>query len=360
MYRNQRLRSDLKNSVIPSKLSRQLKSKDIYSDTDLGERLKFFDYPVCSAQDIVGHNTYKIKNDKFNHLEYPNSEYVFLKKISDGSASKLYIGSRDQPQKSEDFDLCQKSKDFELCPEDFDLKVIVKKISKKEDWRAELNILKSFANETPRLLNLIDFFESYRFAYIVTDFHKNLDLFEHISVNLPYSENIAFSLFKSMLLCLKECHDRSIAHLDIKFENFMVRKMFPETELVLIDFGHAEKMTPTSRDLLKNPEVCSENLIRSGISSYGTCYYLCPEAYNEVYSMKSDIWSMGICLHLLLTDEYPFMGSEDEEYSKNVFRGHIYISKKISPGPKSIIEMCLDYNPNNRPTVSELLEYFKN
>jgi serine/threonine protein kinase len=98
--------------------------------------------------------------------------------------------------------------------------------------------------------------------------------------------------------------------------------------------------------------------IKDGLSSYGTTCYLCPEGYKKIYSVKSDIWSIGICLYLLLTNEYPFAGSEEddeEEYSRNVYKGNIYFSKKLSENMLTVLKTCLDYNIKKRPTVDELI-----
>ena len=132
-----------------------------------------------------------------------------------------------------------------------------------------------------------------------------------------------------MLVCIKECHDKKIAHLDIKCENYMVRKVIPP-QLILIDFGHAEKIDHAT--------------MKHGQSSYGTCFYLCPEGYNKYFSMKSDSWSIGICAHLLLTGDYPFIG-DDDEYAENVCKGNIKISSKLSPGALKFIKGSLHYDP---------------
>jgi calcium-dependent protein kinase len=297
-----------------------------YSKFDLQERTLFYDYPSTAAQNIVGMSTLKTTDSDFNgHNDYPNN-FRFIKKISDGSASKLYLAIDPSIDKKE---------------------IVVKKISKNESWRTELNILKKLKmiNDS-RLLNYIGFYENERFAYILTEHYKGHDLFDHIYLNIPYSETNAKKIIKAMLKCLKVCHDNNIAHLDIKCENYMVLNMKNkegsiDPEIVLIDFGHSEKIG-------HNEALCES-------SSYGTCYYLCPEGYDDIASMKSDIWSIGICMHLLLADDFPFDGSDDDEYTKEVMRSNLKISKKLSDPMKLFIEKCLDYNFRKRPTCDELL-----
>ena len=311
-------------------------------------------------------------NSRFNsvrpHINYghPCPNYRFTKKIGDGSASKIYK--------------CQRTAsvgDNELC--------IIKVIHKSEEWKAELNILKML-KKSDRILGLMDHFISDRFVYIVTQFYEGFDLFDHIDLNVPLSEEYSLKLLREMAICVKECHDQNIAHLDIKCENFMVRKMDPP-QLVLIDFGHAEFI--------------DKKQIKQGYSKYGTCFYLCPEGYFNYYSSKSDIWSLGICLYLFITGDYPFYG-DDDEYEKNVVNKNIKIDlEKLSPlrspwrshatqsvvrSPtdstqsvvrsltdstqsvvrsltdstqsvvQRILDVCLNYNPKERATIEELIE----
>jgi serine/threonine protein kinase len=300
--------------------TRKINAKKIYSKEDLSEERSFTDYPSSSCQHVIGISTSILNNnDNEERTEYPNNKYSYIKKLGDGSASKLYLALDNLTN----------------------TKVVIKKISKNEEWRSELNILKILKNSSKRILNYIDFFESSRFAYIVTEYYKGFDLFEYIDINVPYEEEYANKILKEIILCIKECHDKNIIHLDIKCENFMVRNM-NTIDILLIDFGHAEKLSP--------------GVIENGYN-YGTCYYLCPEGYSRVISDKSDIWSIGICYYLLLTGEYPFDG-DDDEYSRNVKNGDIKLSRKLSPSARKIIDACLNYNPKLRPDINQLLEMF--
>ena len=255
-----------------------------------------------------------------NIMQYthPNEKYEFQKKIGDGSASKIYIskGRGD------------------------DREYIIKRISKGEEWRAELRILKML-KDSDRLLKFIDSYFSDRFVYIVTEFYPGFDLFEHMDINVPFKPDYAKKLIKEMALCIKELHDLKIAHLDIKCENFMVRSMDPP-RLILIDFGHAEKIEP--------------NEIKLGYSKYGTCFYLCPEGYTNYYSMKSDIWSLGICIHLFLTGDYPFEG-DDRDYERNVVKQHLCLD--TTDGYDELIKSCLEYNPQKRWDIEKVLQFLE-
>jgi len=297
--------------------------KKYYSESDLEEQESFLSSPVTSSQNRIGVSTLKTKDASFNkHLDYPN-KYKYLRKIANGSTSRLYLSEINNST------------------------VIIKKISKHKPWRKELNILKQIKDlKTDKLLNLLEFYETERFAYIVTEYYSGKDLFRHVELNMPYSENNARIIIKEMLNCLKVCHDNNIAHLDVKCENYLVKRMLNEKmeidpEFVLVDFGHSEKMHLD--DYMEN-------------GSYGTLYYLCPESMDDICSFKSDIWAIGVCYHMLLTGDAPFSGYDSTGYMRNVYKYRLTMSETILEESREIILKCLEHNPKKRPTVDELLE----
>lgn len=322
-------------------MSKNINLKQFYTKEDIlgispfsQQPVSFFEEPRNSSQGFIGEQIYKLNDDEeLDRTPYFANNYEYIKKLGDGSVAKLYLCKANSGSQEN---------------------VIIKKISKNENWRTELNVLKTIKNNSKNLLELIDFFESWRYAYIVTKYYPGYDLFEHIDLNVPYSAEDANKILMKMALCIKECHDMSIAHLDIKCENFMVigTDSVAKTDglplnIVLIDFGHAE--------------IIPENKIVEDSSSYGTGFYLCPEGYNRVMSTKSDIWSLGICYYLLLTGDYPFEGSDDDEYAENVYRKKFKgplngeHNDLIPNGSKDIIEKMLNYDPRQRPTISEVI-----
>ncbi len=210
------------------------KNRKVYKKEDL-ERQYFYDGPSTGAQNYMG--TFSNEESLF-----PSKNYIYNGKLSNGSASKLYKASKitGDPDSEENL-------------------VVIKKIPKHEEWRTELDILQKIKGRSPRLLNIIDFFESDRNAYIVCNYFPGFDLFEHVHLNVPYPMLEGKKLIKNMMFCIKDCHDAGIAHLDIKCENFMYNDSI-DFPLTLIDFGHAE--------------IIERNVMKELPGSYGTCFYL--------------------------------------------------------------------------------------
>jgi serine/threonine protein kinase len=302
-------------------MNQQLKGR--YLKANINQQLLIHDPPTTSAQDILCLRT----NDTSTDIMYPSSRYISVKALGDGSASLIFEGYDNQDKK----------------------KVIIKKISKREHWRKELEVLKRLSTSTSgRLLRYLDYYESHRCSYLITEFYKGLDLFEHIDINVPYSPKKALILILEMAKCIKECHDNNILHLDIKCENYMVKsdRLFEEGKpnIVLIDFGHAE-IIPVEESIEK---------LRKGYS-YGTSYYTCPEGYIEsIHSSKSDIWSLAVCLSLLSTGDYPYVGKK-QEYYRNSMIDNVSLSKDLDEEIADLIIDSLNSIPFKRPTIDEFI-----
>jgi serine/threonine protein kinase len=249
--------------------------------------------------------------------EYPSDRYSYVRKIIDGSNSKLYVGYDKKVKKN----------------------VAIKRLSVKTDWYKELNILKML-RDVPNILSYTDYYKSWNYVYIITEYGGDFNIEDYNEINAPYSEQIAKNIFVKMLKCVKSIHDRNIAHLDIKCENFvMISSKIDNPIVMLIDFGHAEHI---------------EDDPSKYTCQYGTTYYLCPEGYNHQYGFPSDIWSLGICFHLLLTGHYPF--DEYGNFKKEIINDQLEISDNISIKAKLVIKMMLSKDPKSRPTVDHLLE----
>lgn len=298
-------------------MSKQFRGR--YAKANVNQQLLIHDTPTTSAQDIICTRT----NDTSSDILYPSDRYISVKNLGDGSASSIFEGYDTKDNK----------------------KVIIKKISKRDLWRNELEILTKLVNSTSeRLLKYLDFFESQRYSYIITEFYKGFDLFEHIDLNVPYSPLKALLLTLEMAKCIKECHDNNILHLDIKCENYMVKsdKLFTDNKpnIVLIDFGHAE-IIPPNEPIEK---------LRKG-RSYGTSLYTCPEGHFEkIFSSKSDVWSLAVCLTLLITGDYPYVGRTNNYYKNSVI-DNISLTKILEPQIVHLLVESLNSIPFKRPSI---------
>eukprot|EP01084_Bolivina_argentea_P310030 536356_1 len=102
-------------------------------------------------------------------------------------------------------------------------------------------------------------------------------------------ENQLCKIIKDVLNGLKYLHSKSIIHRDIKPENILHHKH--QNIYKLGDFG------------------CSKNTdISTARTTVGTKAYQAPEMLDDDQTVtdKADIWSLGISIYFLATNEYPF------------------------------------------------------
>lgn len=162
----------------------------------------------------------------------------------------------------------------------------------------------------------------------------------------PLEEDEVWHYFLSLALALDHIHSMHILHRDVKMANVFLHNTEDQCypRLQLGDFGVSTILDDRSRAL----------------TMVGTPYYLSPElCLGKAYSSKSDVWSLGVILYVLLNSKMPFEASNyaalilrivQEEHAK-----HSQSSTKFSPTIKRMATWCMQKNEDNRPTARELL-----
>jgi len=163
--------------------------------------------------------------------------------------------------------------------------------------------------------------------------------------------NIA-QLFSEVAKGIKQLHDNRVAHGDIKLENVLIFKKEengnPTYNVKISDLGYATFVDNES-----------DNFLFSGSPVYAPPEIALGISHN---SFKSDIWSLGIMLYVMLFNHFPFdiNGSEtleilfrriqEDEVSFNSIR-------IVSDECKDLITWMLNKDPRERPTIDQVLNH---
>lgn len=151
-------------------------------------------------------------------------------------------------------------------------------------------------------------------------------------------------------------HSQEYVHLDIKLDNILLDKFF---NLKLADLGIA---------------LCSKGTTKLLAHKRGTNRYMAPEVANasskRPYNVfGADIYSMGVCLHLMLFGTYPsadgdsVMSTEDEVEGspRQRFESFPFLDSTSSELASYLSEDCLDliermlsYDASKRPNIEEI------
>ena len=196
--------------------------------------------------------------------------------------------------------------------------------------------------------NIIKFYETYHDKYyfhLVMELCKGRDSFNQIVLIEKCDEKKVVSLIAKVLLAIAHCHSRGITHRDLKPENILYENNEPDAEIKIIDFG-------LSRKYAKDEKMHSV---------LGTPYYVAPEVLKGNYNEKCDIWSIGAMTYLLLSGQYPFNGGSDKEIFDQILNSNINFNlfkwNKISNNAKSFVKLCLEKNPDKRPSAIKALDH---
>lgn len=185
--------------------------------------------------------------------------------------------------------------------------------------------------------------------YIISELGEG-DIFNYIKQqNFKICENTAKHIIKQMTNAIDYLHKKNICHRDIKLENFIYSKInydksihYKNIKVKLIDFEFA---------------VDCNNFVMSGRT--GTISYIAPEIYNlKKYDIKVDIWSLGICSYILLSDKNPFHYYRkcNDNIDFNIDFNTLGLNYR-SDESIDFLEKLLQYDPNNRFNSEEALNH---
>mmetsp|Transcript_11083 Transcript_11083/g.25185 ORF Transcript_11083/g.25185 Transcript_11083/m.25185 type:complete len:638 (-) Transcript_11083:256-2169(-) len=221
------------------------------------------------------------------------------------------------------------------------MKVICKSdVADQQLLQSEIQIHK--ATDHPNILRLLETFEDEERHYLVTELCEGGDLWRHLAANndeystLQMPEEDALQLFLQVANSVMYLHAQGIAHRDLKPGNFLFRaasEKDPSGVIKLTDFGVSAYCGGRHR------------LTRT----VGTERFMAPEIIqNKPYDEKSDIFSMGCILHMLLTG-HPPKQKEDGNYAISKIRLQ-FVSNEV----RALIEQLMQPLPENRPTARQI------
>lgn len=202
--------------------------------------------------------------------------------------------------------------------------------------------------DCPQIVRFQGAYKDSQSDYILMEYCAGDSLIRRIAEMKKYTEGMAASTAKMMLFALKYLHDKDIVHRDIKPENFVYLTKMDKT-LKLIDFGIAMDAIPA----------------KSYTWHAGTPYYMAPEVVKNTdprsgdICKKGDMWSLGVCLFIMLNGEAPFKGASKEAVFDNILaQSKIKFSTPgISDDAKDFVLKLLQRDPQERMTVDEALKH---
>jgi len=176
----------------------------------------------------------------------------------------------------------------------------------------------------------MDMFEIESYHFQVKPFYKDFVSLENFA-----SPKIDLETKKKLILVISHfinyLHSNNIAHTDLKPEQFII--VDGKIKLLDFDFG------------------VTDDIYFPG----GTKEWFTPEHIKkEKITTKSDIFTLGMFFHFLLTSKHPFYRYFDENFEDAILNGKYEL--QIYP---DLFSKMLEVDPNKRIEISELIKYFE-
>ena len=149
----------------------------------------------------------------------------------------------------------------------------------------------------PNIVTVYDLGEDNGIPYIVMERVEGEPLDKVIRNDAPLSMMDRLRIIEETCSALGYAHSNNVIHRDVKPANIFVQ---PDGKAKLLDFGIA-RLERRSQDL---------SLTRTG-HIVGTVPYMAPERLRDkMIDGRSDIFSVGVVLHQLITGQLPFSGED--------------------------------------------------
>ena len=244
--------------------------------------------------------------------------YRITTKIGEGGMGSVYLGIHETLQ----------------------IKVAIKVLHAA--FSADEQLRKRFINEAktlsninhPNIVKVLDFYDGHEGLFIIMEYVPGIPLDELIKTKTgPIPEERAFKIFAKILDGFQYAHSRkpAIIHRDIKPSNIIIDE---NDEPKIIDFGIVKIVDADKTD---------SGRTMAG-TKIGTAFFMSPEQIlAKAVDARSDIFSLGITLFIMLTGRSPF-GSTLSEYEvhNTIVTSPLPRAKELYPGVSDVAQSIID------------------
>lgn len=202
----------------------------------------------------------------------------------------------------------------------------------------EIRTLSKIKNQN--VVKFIEMITTLNHKYFVYEFCNGGTLEEAIYSRGYYLESEAMDIFKQIVSGLNSVVQLNIIHRDLKPQNIL----FHEGFVKIADFGFCKQLS-SRKDLSK--------------TILGSPIYMAPEILlGEEYTMKADIWSLGVMLYEMLFGKCPFEGKNIAQLIDLIHEYDIKFPEeyKTSEKTKNLIRRMLCKDANKRIEWEEICQ----
>jgi serine/threonine protein kinase len=191
----------------------------------------------------------------------------------------------------------------------------------------------------PGIIKIHAFLTDDLYCYLVMEHCPGDTLLSNLG-QMTHTEDFIRSIVKQILATVAHIHREGVAHRDLKLENIL----FDATgHIKVIDFGFSRFVTPG--ELFGTP--C------------GSAQYVAPEVISgQSYEGRAvDMWSCGVIIYALMTNYFPWRGSNQAHILRQILSGDFQIPDSVGVLCADLIRKLMTIDPRVRLTADEALTH---
>ncbi|KAL9460067.1 hypothetical protein AB3S75_003295 [Citrus x aurantiifolia] len=251
-------------------------------------------------------------------------KYEMGRMLGQGTFAKVYYGKNLVTQESVAIKVINKDQ--------------VKKQGLLEQIKREISVMRLVKH--PNIVELKEVMATKTKVFFVIEYVKGGELFAKV-LKGKLKEESARKYFQQLISAVDFCHSRGVYHRDLKPENLLLDE---NGNLKVSDFGLS---------------ALPEQLWNDGLlhTQCGTPAYVAPEVLRKkgYDGAKSDIWSCGVVLFVLLSGFLPFQNENIMKMYRKIFKAEYEFPPWISCDARKLISRILVADPQKRISVSEIM-----
>lgn len=277
-----------------------------------------------------------------------DNQFFLEKCLGQGGSSRVYQATHLQSNEKYAIKMLRKDKGYES---DKGALMMKKEHERLELLKGHPNILQSYFTNSEGILYAND--KNNDVMYNVIELAENGSFSQLIRATGGLGEDLVKFSFLQICHAISYMHNHGLVHMDIKLENILLDSRF---NAKVADMG-------VSLDVSKTNGECD--------SRRGTVCYMAPEVNHllegETYdAYKADVYSLGMCLYVLIFGEFPVRESGDNStgFDSETMGGLTGLKcsfgakqwNSLSTDCQDLLSSLLTMEPDDRPTVDEILQ----
>lgn len=232
-------------------------------------------------------------------------------------------------------------------------------INDAKSMSTEIEIMKRIRHTN--IVAMYELYQSPRCIWLILEYINGGDLRNHLANSSEYTEVIAASYMKHIMLAIHYMHSLGIVHRDLKLDNVLRQVVNDASVMKVADFG-LSALVRIGEDGYDAEVSEKRKDYRALRDMWGTKEYFAPEVISQAYGPQADMWSLGCVMYEMLSGKlaFPYRDRSAELYSR-ILAGAYDISipelRGVSLEAKDLMRNLLAIDPTKRFCATEALRH---